>query len=163
MAMPADSLSVKANSASRRADNLAIDSPKLQRLYQDWLGRRRGRALPARGDFDILDLKYIQGDLSLLDVLVEPLRFRFRVHGSNAADRLRVDLTGKSLDDHPDAEHREISTQSCEEAVATKAPQRLLRDRFHFRLRVLRWEGLVLPLSADGRSVDTLMIGTDFL
>jgi hypothetical protein len=163
MAMPADSLSVKASPIARGADNLAIDSPKLQRLYQDWLGRRRGRPLPARRDFDILDLQYILGDLSLLDVLVEPLRFRFCVHGSNAADRLRVDLTGKSLDDHPDPEHREFATWCCAEAVATRTPQRLLRDRLHFRLRVLRWEGLVLPLSADGRSVDTLMVGSDLL
>jgi hypothetical protein len=163
MAMPANSPSFKEVPAPRGADNLAIDSPKLQRLYQDWLGRRWGRSLPARGDFDILDLRYMIGDLSFLDVLEAPLRFRFRVHGPHAADRMRVDLTGKTLDDHPDPEHRDSAKKCCADAVATRAPQRVLRDGVPFRSRVRRWESLVLPLSADGGRVDTLMVGTDLL
>jgi len=64
--------------------DLCIECPKLRRLHQDLQDRRRGREMPSRKDFDVLDFAYILGDLNLFDVLYEPLRFRFRVHGSNA-------------------------------------------------------------------------------
>jgi hypothetical protein len=41
--------------------DLALDSPLLQRLYADWAARRRARSMPARRDFDPLDLKYALG------------------------------------------------------------------------------------------------------
>ena len=63
---------------------LEIVSPVLQRLYQDWRNRLHGREMPARRDFDVLDLDYVLGDLNLIDVEHAPLRFRFRVHGTNA-------------------------------------------------------------------------------
>jgi hypothetical protein len=163
MAMPVDTLSIQATTVARNADNLAIDSPKLQWLYQDWLGRRRGRALPARRDFDILDLKYILGDLSLIEVLAAPLRFRFRAHGTNEAERLRIDLTGKTIDDHPDPEYREISARIYAKAVETRTPQRVLRECARSRSNAGRWESLVLPLSADAGRVDALMVATDLM
>jgi hypothetical protein len=161
MAMPTGNIFIQGTRIARSADNLAIDSAKLQRLHQDWLGRRRGRALPARGDFDVLDLKYILGDLSLLDVLEAPLRFRFRVHGTNEAERLRVDLTGKTIADHPDSELCEIAARSYADAVAMRAPMRVLHEHPRLRSREALWESLVLPLSADGGRVDTLMVATD--
>src|SRR4051794_23492799 len=43
---------------------IEIESATLRRLYADWDARRRGRKLPARADFDPLELKYILGNLS---------------------------------------------------------------------------------------------------
>jgi hypothetical protein len=145
------------------ADDLCIESPKLQRLYQDWLDRRRRREMPSRRDFDILDLDYILGDLNLFDVLYEPLRFRFRVHGSNAVGRLGFDLTGKTVDDCPDPEYRDLVKGYYTEVVRARLPIRVLRDPYHLRSRVLRWEELILPLSADGQSVDMLLVGISLL
>jgi hypothetical protein len=133
------------------------------RLYEDWLGRRRERAMPSRRDFDVLGLGYILGDLNLFDVLYDPLRFRFRVHGTNAVGRLGFDLTGKTVDDYPDAEYRNMVNGYYATVVETKAPKRVLRDPYHLRSRVLRWEGLILPLSADGESVNMLMVGISLL
>jgi hypothetical protein len=141
------------------ADQLEIERPKLQRLYGDWSERQRGRSMPSRADFDILDLGYILGDLNLLDVLYEPLRFRFRVHGSNAVARLGFDLTGKTIDGYPDADYRRIVREHFTAAVRSKTPQRIVRDPYRIRDRVLRWEGLILPLSTDGNAVDMLLVG----
>lgn len=141
------------------AADLGIERPKLRRLYQDWLDRKRGRAMPARADFDVLDLGYILGDLNLLDVLYEPLRFRFRVHGSHAVSRLGFDLTGKTVDDYPDPNYRAVVRQFYSEVVQAKAPKRIERDPYRMRDRVLQWEGIVLPLSADGERVDMLLVG----
>ena len=143
-------------SAEHRPD---IERPKLRRLYHDWSVRRHGRPMPSRADFDILDLDYILGDLNLLDVLYQPLRFRFRVHGSNAVARLGFDLTGKTIDAYPDPDYRTIVREHFTAAVQSRAPKRIVRDPYRFRDRVLRWEGLILPLAADGYTVDMLLVG----
>ena len=141
------------------ATDLGIEHPKLRRLHQDWVDRRRDRAMPSRADFDILDLRYIVGDLNLLDVLHEPLRFRFRVHGSSAVARLGFDLTGRTVDDYPDPEYRTVVVKHYTTAVRSRAPLRIVRDPYRVRDRVLRWEGLILPLSDDGERVNMLMVG----
>lgn len=141
------------------AADLRIERPKLRRLYQDWLDRRRDRAMPARADFDILDLRYIIGDLNLLDVLHEPVRFRFRVHGSSAVARLGFDLTGRTVDDYPDPEYRAVVIKHYTTVVETKVPIRIVQDPYRVRDRVLRWEGLILPLSNDGEQVNMLLVG----
>src|SRR5258707_2720250 len=87
---------------------LQVVSPLLQRLLADWQVRRRERTLPARRDFDPLDLKYILGKLLLVDVERQPLRFRFRLVGTELARRSGVELTGRTLDDYPSPEYREV-------------------------------------------------------
>ena len=145
--------------AAPAADEFGIERPKLRRLYRDWSERRHGRLMPSRKDFDILDLGYLLGDLNLLDVLYEPLRFRFRVHGSNAVARLGFDLTGKTIDGYPDPDYRRIVREHFTAAVRSKAPQRIVRDPYRIKDRVLRWEGLILPLSTDGSTVNMLLVG----
>jgi hypothetical protein len=142
-------------------DLQALQSPRLKRLYQDWLVRCRGRLMPARRDFDILDLAYMLGDLNLLEVLPAPLRFRFRVHATNATKRLGFDLTGKTVDDYPDPAYRDAANQHYRAVVQTRAPQRVRFDPFVTQDHVMRWEGLILPLAADGETVDMLLAGLD--
>ena len=142
-------------------DPANLESPRLKRLYQDWQVRRRGRRMPARADFDILDLAYMLGDLNLLDVLRDPLRFRFRVHGTNATKRLGFDLTGRMVDDYPDPAYRDFANFHYRSIVEGRAPRRMLRDPFVTRDHIIRWEGLILPLAADGETVDMLMGGLD--
>jgi len=142
----------------------SLESPRLKRLHGDWLARRNGRLMPARADFDILDLKYLMGNLNLFDVLRNPLRFQFRVHGSNAVARLGYDLTGRTVDDYPDPEYRDFVNANYRAVVETRAPRRVLRDQpYYTNDRVLRWEGLILPLASDGEMVDMLIVGLDLL
>jgi len=143
-------------------DPADLESPRLRRLYQDWLVRRRGRLLPARSDFDILDLAYMLGDLNLLEVLRDPLRFRFRVHATNAVKLLGYDLTGKTVDDYPDPAYRAFVNEHYGGVVARREPRRIHRNPFATRDHILRWEGLILPLAEDGESVDMLMGGLDW-
>jgi hypothetical protein len=117
--------------------------------------------MPARTDFDILDLAYMLGDLNLIDVLREPLRFRFRVHATNATKRLGFDLTRRTVDDYPDPAYRDYANRQYRAIVEVRAPRRIHHDPFVTRDHILRWEGLILPLAADGETVDMLMGGLD--
>ena len=138
---------------------LELKTPVLRQLYQDWDERRRGREMPARADFDPLDLKYCIGNLSLIDVAHEPLRYRFRLHASTVAQSIGFDLTGKDLDAMPDAEYRRIVADHYAEVLAARKPVAKYRHRQMTDQHIWSCEVLVLPLASDGKTIDMLMSG----
>ncbi|HEX9464287.1 MAG TPA: PAS domain-containing protein [Alphaproteobacteria bacterium] len=134
-----------------------VKSPSLRRLFQDWEQRRRGRAFPTRSDFDPLDLKYILGDLSLIDVLHDPQRFRMRLHATNVVDRGGIDLTGKFIEDMPDERRRSNMIRHWQQVVADRRPSVVRFNNEYSDQRRWNCEILLLPLSSDGTTVDMLM------
>jgi hypothetical protein len=142
---------------------IPIISATLQRLYHDWEARRRGREFPARGDFDVLELKYILGSLSLLDVAHDPVRFRFRVHGSAISERVGYEMTGKPLAELPGSDMREIIFRHYADTLAARAPIVQMRERLIADDRMLNCEVLTLPLARDGATIDMLMTGVIWL
>jgi hypothetical protein len=142
-----------------------IVSPLLQRLLADWQARRSGRTLPSRRDFDPLDLKYILGKLLLVDVEREPpgLRFRFRLVGTELTARAGVELTGRTLDDYPSPEYREFMRRRYTQTVEERRPLSSVQASLVIDNRIRRYEALLLPLAADGETVDMLMIGIVYL
>lgn len=137
---------------------LDIKSPELRRLNEDWEQRRRGREFPARADFDPVDLKYILGDLSLIEVLHDPLRFRFRLHASNLVDRGGIDLTGRLLDDLPDERRRNNALRHYHTVIESRRPSVVFLENEYTDQRSWHCEVLVLPLAADGVTIDMLML-----
>jgi hypothetical protein len=142
---------------------IGTGAPRLQQLYAEWQAWRGERELPSRADFDPLQLKYMIGRLSLLDVLHDPLRFHYRVHGTEVADRFGFDMTGKSLDAWPDAGHRALIHENFVKVVDGRTPLVQQRERTMSHGRVQRYVALVLPLSSHGMAVDMLMIGVEFI
>src|SRR5579885_2176177 len=55
----------------------ALEDQRLVRLYRYWDAKRQGRPYPARRDIDPLDFPYVLGQMMLIDVAYDPLRFRF--------------------------------------------------------------------------------------
>jgi hypothetical protein len=135
-----------------------IVTPPLRRLYEWWVAHHRDGKLPSRRQIDPFDLKFLLGNLMIIDVKHEPLRFHFRLIGTNLVDRMRRDWSGKPLDTYPDAEFREHLQKSYEEVVKGGRPvantRRLLVDG-----RYYRYDGLILPLSTDGSVIDALLVG----
>src|SRR3954463_522446 len=92
---------------------LEISDPRLQRFYAYWLRLRDARRFPARRDIDPMDFSYLLGNIMLVDVLRDPLRFRVRLHGTEMAERARFDLTGKWLDELPATDFRTYILDRC--------------------------------------------------
>lgn len=133
-----------------------IKEPRLARLYAYWQSRKGNRRFPTRRDLDPVDLRYILGHLMLLDVLRDPLRFRYRLHGAEITARVQYDLTGKFLDDIPDPDYRDYAVRRCEGLVASGEPLVIRRERaLDGRLRP--YEALWLPFSEDGVNVTMLL------
>lgn len=137
-------------------------SEALQHLYRDWERWRGTRAFPDRSNIDPLELRYILGNLSLIDVHYDPLRFFYRIHATSSAERLGYDLTGKSLEAFPDPAVRKILWQGHAEALDQRAPLCFARERVMATKEFGYIEALVLPFSRDGRVIDLLATGTYF-
>lgn len=136
---------------------LDLRAPALRRLHEDWEQRRRGRHMPARGDFDPLDLKYVLGHLCLVDVEGPPLRFRYRLYGSAVAAHFGVEMTGKCVDDLRDAGHRDAANKHFSATVSERAPVVSVHELPSAIGKRNFCEVLVLPLASDGATVDQLM------
>ena len=136
-----------------------IAHPKLRRLHEYWVEKRGERKMPSRVDIDPLDIIYIVGNVILVDVIDgDPLRFHIRLHGTNLAERVGYELTGKMLDELPVDDFRALAQQSFS-WVATKAqPLHSRRDRI-IGGRFARYETVIMPLSDDGERVSRLLIG----
>lgn len=55
-----------------------LHHPNLVQLFHHWQTMRGTRPMPRRADFDPASLPLLLGNLILVDVLRDPLRFRYR-------------------------------------------------------------------------------------
>jgi hypothetical protein len=134
----------------------AVSEPRLQRFLA-YLGEKRaGRDFAARRDIDPLDFPYILGDVVLLDVLREPLRFRYRVVGTALAGWRGYDLQGKFVDDHPDPEYREFVLARYRETVERRCPTGGVYDLF-LDGKQRSYQSVRVPLSDDGTTIDMII------
>lgn len=136
---------------------LQLRAPMLRRFYADWDARRRGRELPARRDFDPCDFTYALGNVSLMDVMRDPLRFRFRLHGTGVVARTGTDMTGKFVHEMKDLRHCEMATEHFRESMETRRPVVKIRNAYVTDVRIWNCEVLVLPLSSNATDIDMLM------
>lgn len=133
-----------------------LTAAPLLRLLDYWETKRGPRRFPSRRDIDPLDFAYLLGNVGLLDVLREPLRFRVRLCGENLVHKIGAEVTGKLLDELPLPELREHFAQRCRQIVERGAPYRTSGD-YVLDERSSRHELLVLPLSEDGEAVSMLL------
>jgi hypothetical protein len=138
-----------------------ITSERLRRLYDYWDGKRDGKAFPPRAALDPADFAYALANVALVDVLRDPLRFRFRLVGTAIVARDGTDLTGKSIDDHPLPEYRALLRQTYGDVVASGAPA-VFRRQMLMDDKPRQYEVLYLPLAADGVTIDMLLVAIDF-
>jgi hypothetical protein len=141
-----------------------LQRPRLQRLLQYWHDKRGSRPMPARRDLDPLELSWVLGDLSLVEVHRADhgrLRYRFRLIGSRVAERLGYEMTGKWLEDLPEPAYRAYLAEAYGEVVAravplSEHPDMVIDHRLH------HYEILRMPLASDGHHPDMLLVAVDF-
>ena len=134
-------------------------APKLQQLLQYWQGKRKGVVLPSRKNIDPIEIPRLMPDVALVDVLRDPLDYRYRLAGTHLVEMTGHDRTGQRM--------REFFTPAAI-AATEKLLARLIsaREPIAFEGRMFwieedyrRFQALVLPLAADGRTVDMAIMG----
>ncbi len=142
---------------------LAFHSQLLRGAHAMWEEKRiaLGR-LPHRGDFSAREFMRFAGNISLIDVEREPLRFRFRLIGSTVTERLARDSTGLYLDIAYPPSYYRAATAGYQSCIAEKRPMRAYGYMAHAGKEFLAFEAVDLPLSADGREVTMIVKCSDF-
>lgn len=132
---------------------------RLRRFYSYWDGRRGTREMPARRDIDPVDIPWMLGYVTLHEVLPDG-GFRFRVDATHTAGVFGVDMTGRTLDEYPSPDMREMIRDALTEVLETRIPQRRDLD-FGTTFQNWRYERLILPLSDDGERINMLLSAID--
>lgn len=133
-------------------------SPRIRALYDHWrrIHPAPGR-LPGRRHFDPMALPKLLPNIWMLDVLREPLRFRYRLVGTYMVTALGRDFTGAWFHEvHPDfgPDH---PTYDDYRRLAKEGAVLWRRGRPIFALHIERCaalERIILPLADDGTTVD---------
>jgi hypothetical protein len=134
-------------------------NPKVTRLYDYWRKIHPRTGLPGRQHFEPLDLPDLLPSLWLLDVQHEPFRLKFRLIGTRIVERLGREVTGQWLDEaHPHLANDQNYFERYHRVVIQKEPSwRKGPPLFKQDPTVAYLENLILPLAADGGTVNTLL------
>jgi len=141
---------------SRVPDNC---HPKVRAIVDYWLSIHPKKGLPGRQHFDPRCVPKLLSNIWLIDVVRDPLRFRFRLFGSRIVDYAGEDNTGKWVDERwPD-----FDAEVLKDIIKTKMPSwsrgpSVFRpEKDYYELERVR-----LPLAQDGETVDIILVLTLF-
>lgn len=132
-------------------------SEPLAQALETWRALRRDTPCPRRADFDPLKFRGVLGMLSLLEVHRNPWRFKYRVHGTETALWVGYDLTGKFVDEGANKDFAAKANDHLAQVASTGRPAVERHYNQIVGLRNLNVEALVLPIAADGYTVDLLV------
>lgn len=135
--------------------------PGIRAIYRYWDGKRRGRRMPARSDFDpVLEVPRLLRHMILVDVHGNPLRLVYRLVGTGETEMRGDDPTGKDVTQNFFGKDLEtvLSNYNC---VIENRSYLYRNDPV---MRPGGWhvysERLFMPLSTDGEAVDMIMVYT---
>ncbi len=145
-------------------------SEVLADLHAYWRSRCQGQPFPARADIDPVDIPALLEHLVLLDVLRDPLDFRYRLVGGHIVEHSRRNVQGQTVrgliaDGGPRAQALQKKALIVGEALANSqapifidltygAPDGKSRKRL---------QGLMLPLGEPGQDINMVLGGLNYL
>lgn len=140
----------------------ALRSADFDFLYRLWLAKRGDKLAPSRAAFDPAELRAILPRLLMIDVVQDPLDFRYRLAGTMTYELHGQELTGKSITALRPPEFVATLWADLRELAETAQPQLVLLDftnqeGYHRVYHVLR-----LPLSSDGKTIDIILVLVDY-
>jgi len=131
-------------------------TPAAAAIHRYWLDQRQDRRFPGRSDIDPLAMRAALGNIALLEVQHDPVRFRLRLVGTYQASRLGFDPTGMWLDEMPAPEYRALLISRLE-AILQRPEPLLVRNRQLMDDRWYDYETIWLPMANDGERIDMVM------
>lgn len=139
---------------------------RIRQLHEHWLGLHpAGGGLPGRQHFDPMAVPNLLPFIWLADVQHNPLRFRYRLMGTEYLNVFGRDYTGWWIDElNPGF----IGSTAHKQFVAAAERGTVGYRRGHTEPAPIlpkdyRWiERVVLPLARDGKAVDMLLALTVF-
>jgi hypothetical protein len=134
-------------------------SQEMNEIHDYWLAKRGERRMPSRWDINPTEIPRMLRNLMLIDVLYAPIRFRYRLIGTNVVDATGENRTGKCFDTvdfiaaNPIVREQYVAAVTTGEPVHSTEPFHRLDNRVEYEA-----ERLLLPLSSDGAAVDMILV-----
>jgi hypothetical protein len=132
--------------------------PTITALHDYWLSIHPAAGLPGRQHMDPCAIAALLPHLFMVDVARDPLRFKYRLVGTEYVRLIGKDLTGRYLDEVHPGFHGLVLRQYVEAVELGKPAYRkgpvlyANPDR-----QYLGMERLLVPLARDGVQVDILL------
>jgi len=149
---------------SNAIDETQLRSPVTRAGYEYWLRKKGDRRFPSRTEFDpLLEVPRLARHIVLVEVLRDPLDFRYRLIGTAIRDNMVADWTGLRLSEIPMQRAPNPIWQHHEWVVEHRAP-RFYRPAYLGPYKEFKFiESAQLPLGGDDSTVDMMMVFVDFL
>ncbi len=143
-------------------ETLPLDVQK--ELYDYWAGLRGDRIMPKRSEIDPLAIPRVLPNLALVDLEGEgeAMRLRMRLMGTALSTRYG-EWTGKYLDEMLLGETYGEIHAAYAECASRRTPHTSEGDYWTEEDHHLKVARLFLPLSEDGESVDTILVGLFYI
>src|SRR6185369_811735 len=140
-------------------ESILSQSDKLKSLEAYWRSKMIGDALPVWRDIDPWEMRNFLPHVFLIEITQNPLRFWFRLVGREVAQGYGKDMTGRYVDEIDLNDVQQDILDAYKLAVREARPVRSVCDYVKQDGRRLYYERLLLPLSADGKTIDMLLAG----
>jgi len=137
-----------------------IGDKRMLALYQYWGSKRAGRPMPARADIDPTEIPTLLPFILLIDVIDGGADFRYRLVGTDIVRWVGNDLTGRTFTEVlPAGNYAAYIAGLVRDTIGRRSPL-YSEGGFVVDGRVDRQvRRLVLPLSADGTTVNMVLCG----
>lgn len=143
-------------SAAIKPRPMTIRNVKLQRLYALWLRASDDYRMPDPGWISPIDLTEYLHHMMHVEVERDPQRFRYRKIGVELQRLYGKNPEGAYIDEMPNPLFRRVASAAYREVVDSRAPT-CSTQRFYMGLWFASYERLLLPLSADGTHVTSII------
>ncbi|QDO96129.1 PAS domain-containing protein [Ferrovibrio terrae] len=149
---------------------LDLDSatPRLRLAFEYWAAKCGSRPMPSRADLDPAEIKPLLPYLILMDVLRDAkpgwtLDFRYRLIGTVTDAMMNARYTGKWMSELPHQQPDSRIWQNLASVTDTRQPHISRVPYVGPHKDFMSVVDLVMPLSADGTSVNMLFCIVDFV
>lgn len=135
--------------------------PQISALHAYWSAIAPPGLLPGRQHVDPTAIPRLLPHVWMMDVQSSPLRFRWRLIGTEAQAGKLLLRPGDRLDDHLEGEELARAEAVLREVVQGRRPSWARgRPVMPHAATVLSLERVILPLARDGETVDMLLGAT---
>ncbi len=126
-----------------------------------WERIRGNRAMPARSDLDPLDIPKLLAHVMLVDVLREPLDFRFRLIGTEVQYIISRNYQGVRFSELPHMTRGNQVWSDYEGVVVTRAPATASVSYVGADQYIRAIRHCLMPLSTDGEHVNMIFAAVE--
>lgn len=154
-------MKVRANIRVDELSSNALESQKLRRFHQMWLELKGTVDLPLRAEVSPERLGFLLGQVTIVDVLREPLNFRFKLIGTKIEEAGRLGDQGKTVDQIEPIAYRKMVAAAYRRVVEGRKP---LCHRISYRHHQsnVTLERVILPFTLAGSDVEVLLEASDW-